>query len=339
MTDHEDGTPNCRDVMAKGTLEIFGLFILILPMAYIYVFAHPFDPFHRGFFCDDQNLKHPYSEQTVPITQAIIIWGVCSVTIIILVELLRSWAERGERRNLGREKPIAGSRAPWILVELYRHFGFFTLGALTTLLFTEMAKYSIGRLRPHFLTICKPNYNKTGLCRDEWGYQKFVVENEEEICMGLEANGGTTTVKMLHEARLSFLSGHSSFSFFCATFLIVYLQARLTNFPQVDNMCIRTFYRIIKVLRPFIQFSMVTLAFWISLTRISNYFHHPYDVVTGALVGIVFACITLLVTADVFNKRSSFWRSLERGSMRNTGVRSLPPAQQTSTNSTSTSRL
>ena len=124
--------------MAKGTLEIFGLFILILPMAYIYVFAHPFDPFHRGFFCDDQNLKHPYSEQTVPIVQAILIWGACSVTIIIFVELLRSWAERDVRRNLGRAKPIAGSRAPWILVELYRHFGFFTLGALTTLLFTEI---------------------------------------------------------------------------------------------------------------------------------------------------------------------------------------------------------
>jgi putative effector of murein hydrolase len=118
----------------------------------------------------------------------------------------------------------------------------------------------------------------------------------------------------------------------------VYLQARLTNFPQVDNMCIRTFYRIIKVLRPFIQFSMVTLAFWISLTRISNYFHHPYDVVTGALVGIVFACITLLVTADVFNKRSSFWRSLERRSGQNTGVRSLPPPVPSS-NSTNTSRL
>ena len=28
----------------------------------------------------------------------------------------------------------------------------------------------------------------------------------------------------LKEARLSFMSGHSSFSFFCAVFLIIYLQ-------------------------------------------------------------------------------------------------------------------
>ena len=40
-----------------------------------------------------------------------------------------------------------------------------------------------------------------------------------------------------------------------------------------------------------------------SSQRISDYYHHPYDVVTGALVGIVFASSTLLVMADVFNKR------------------------------------
>ena len=39
------------------------------------------------------------------------------------------------------------------------------------------------------------------------------------------------------------------------------------------------------------------------MKRISDYYHHPYDVVTGALVGIVFASSTLLVMADVFNKR------------------------------------
>lgn len=302
--------PSCRDVLAKGTLEIIGLFVLLLPMAYIYVFAHPFEPFHRGFFCDDQNLKHPYSEQTVPIAQCVTIWAVCSVFLIILVEILRSAAERSHRQAIGRSLPIPGRPVPWIAVELYRHFGYFTLGALTTLLFTEMAKYTIGRLRPHFLTICKPDYNKEGLCKDEWGYPRFVTEPEEEVCLGL--TDGTATSSQLHEARLSFLSGHSSFSFFCATFLIVYLQARLTNFPRTENTPVRIVYRTLKILRPFIQFGMVTLAFWISLTRISNYFHHPYDVVTGAVVGITFALITLGVIADLFNKRSSFWKTYDR---------------------------
>lgn len=277
-----------------------------MPMAYIYVFASNFPAYQRGFFCDDQNLKHPYLPQEVPIVTCVLVWAFISVTTIIVVETLRTWADKGCRP----EQPIPGSRTPWIAFELYRHFGYFTLGALTCLLFTEMAKYTIGRLRPHFLTICQPDLTDE-LCKDEFGYERFVTEREEVICKGLKENGGEYTVKQLHEARLSFLSGHSSFSFYCAMFVIVYLQARLTNFPaNCENSAVRISYRTLKVLRPFVQFSLIILAFWISLTRISDYFHHPMDVATGALVGIVFAVITLIVIADLFNKRSAFWKTL-----------------------------
>ena len=63
-------------------------------------------------------------------------------------------------------------------------------------------------------------------------------------------------------------------------------------------------------MRPYLQFAMIILSFWVSLTRISDYFHHPMDVVAGALVGVIFALITLTVIADLFNKRSAFWKSV-----------------------------
>ena len=200
------------------------------------------------------------------------------------------------------------SRIPWFLVELYRHFGYFTLGALTTLLFTELAKYTIGRLRPHYLSLCGPRLTPE-LCHDEFGYQRFVTEPEEEICENLKS--GNVTQKQLNEARLSFLSGHSSFSFFCGMFLIIYLQARLNAFPRIDNCCLRRFVRTLKVLRPFLQFGMVILSFWVSLTRISDYFHHPLDVIMGAIVGITFAIITLVVIGDIFTKPDAFWANVK----------------------------
>lgn len=302
------GAPSCGEVLFKAFLEIFGLLLLTTPMAYIYVFSSQYDPFHRGFFCDDQNLKHPYLPQTVPIVQCVLIWAAVSTFFIVLVETLRSQAEG--QAGVRRCRPLPKSRTPWIACELYRHFGYFTLGALTTLLFTELSKYTIGRLRPHFLTLCRPKFTPE-LCEDPpgSGYQRFVIQSEDEICEGLIS--GEVTKKQLHEARLSFLSGHSSFSFYCGMFLIVYLQARLSNFPRHQSTWVKVVYRILKVLRPFIQFAMIILAFWISLTRISDYFHHPMDVLTGAVVGMSFAVITLMVIADVFNKRSAFWRSLE----------------------------
>ena len=41
-----------------------------------------------------------------------------------------------------------------ILLELYRLCGFWGIGSLFTLNITEIAKFEIGRLRPHFIAAC-----------------------------------------------------------------------------------------------------------------------------------------------------------------------------------------
>ncbi len=69
---------------------------------------------------------------------------------------------------------------------------------------------------------------------------------------------------------------------------------------------LRVVFRGLKILRPFLQFGIFTLAFYVSLTRISDYKHHPGDVVAGALVGVFFASINLLVLVDLFNRPRTF---------------------------------
>jgi len=248
-------------------------------------------------------IKHPYKEETISLGQALAIWLSLSIFIILLVETIRAVAERGKRLSQITAWKV---KVPWIATELYRQFGYFGLGALGCLVFTEISKYSIGRLRPHFLSLCQPAMTDD-LCKDQYGFNTYVTEDEVIICQGL--TWGNATTKQLQEARLSFMSGHTSFSFYCAAFVTVYLQARLSNFPQCDQTWVRLSYRTLKVFRPFVQFSLLILAFWISLTRISDYFHHPEDVLTGAVVGLGFASLTLLVIADLFNKNSAFWKS------------------------------
>ena len=81
----------------------------------------------------------------------------------------------------------------WVYMEIYRSLGYCVLGAATTFLFTDLSKFTIGRLRPHFLSLCKPDYsNET--CRDEHGYMRFVEEPEEVVCTGYDAND-TAVVK------------------------------------------------------------------------------------------------------------------------------------------------
>ena len=107
----------------------------------------------------------------------------------------------------------------------FRILGYFAIGALFCTLTTELAKYNIGRLRPYFLTVCKPDLNPE-LCEDEHHFQKFVTE----YTCHPEADA-----KMVREARKSFLSGHSSFSFYSATFIIMYLHARLSADSRIES--------------------------------------------------------------------------------------------------------
>ena len=87
--------PTCAAVSAKACLQVTLLLVLVLPMFYIYVLTANYEPYHRGFFCSDDNLKHPYKEQTVPIVVCLIIWALLSILFIVLVETLRTIAERG----------------------------------------------------------------------------------------------------------------------------------------------------------------------------------------------------------------------------------------------------
>jgi hypothetical protein len=47
-------------IFMQACIEVVAMLGMVMPMAYIYVIASHYEPYKRGFFCDDQNLKHPY---------------------------------------------------------------------------------------------------------------------------------------------------------------------------------------------------------------------------------------------------------------------------------------
>ena len=48
------------------------------------------------------------------------------------------------------------------------------------------------------------------------------------------------------------------------------------------------------------------LAIFVSLTRIVDHFHHPWDVLMGSTSGIVFATIMLIFTMEIKSKPNVF---------------------------------
>uniref|UniRef100_A0A8C0G875 Phosphatidic acid phosphatase type 2/haloperoxidase domain-containing protein n=1 Tax=Chelonoidis abingdonii TaxID=106734 RepID=A0A8C0G875_CHEAB len=154
-----------------------------------------------------------------------------------------------------------GSRSfipnPYVAV-LYKEIGAFLFGCTVGQSLTNMAKITVGRLRPHFLAVCRPDLALLNCSR---GYV------EEYAC--------TVGPSQEKEARKSFYSGHASFAMYSMTYLF-YLQARLT-------------WRGARLLRPLLQFVLLLLALYTGLTRISDYWHHPSDVAVGFLQGALIA--------------------------------------------------
>ena len=160
------------------------------------------EPFIRGFYCKDESVSKPFKESTISSTIVVIIsciLGFCCFvfTDIINFVLMDSIASIPICHRFKRVKK-ALFRNLVILSLVYM------LGMGITMFITDIGKYSVGRLRPHFLDVCKPDWSTLN-CTNLDGSPRYFVGNE--YCTNNEKD--TWRFK---DARLSFPSGHSSYS-------------------------------------------------------------------------------------------------------------------------------
>lgn len=90
-------------------------------------------------------------------------------------------------------------------------------------------------------------------CTDPANLHRYI---EEFTCSNVNASA-----RKLKEVRLSFLSGHSSFSMFTMVFAALYLHCRMQ-------------WKGSKLAKHFLQFVFISMAWYTALSRISNYKHH-----------------------------------------------------------------
>ncbi|XP_034296774.1 phospholipid phosphatase 1 isoform X5 [Pantherophis guttatus] len=150
-------------------------------------------PYQRGFFCNDDSISYPFHDSTIPSTVLYTVGFTVPICSIIIGEALSVYHNCLHSNSFVRNNYVAA---------IYKALGTFLFGAAVSQSLTDIAKYSIGRLRPHFLDICKPDWRHIN-CSN--GY----IENFK--CLGDKVK--------VNEGRLSFYSGHSSFSMYCMLFL------------------------------------------------------------------------------------------------------------------------
>ncbi|CAK6963132.1 phosphatidic acid phosphatase type 2D [Scomber scombrus] len=231
---------------------LVGLDVICLCVASIPFFAcelKAVTPYRRGFFCGDSSITYPYIEREA-IPDSLLIAGGIAITglTIALGECYRVRFRGVHSRAFVRNLYVSC---------LYKELGSFMFGCCVGQSLTNMAKLSVGRLRPNFLSVCNITYESINCTPGSYVSQ---------------VNCRQPSQKMVEEGRKSFFSGHASFAMYTMLYLAFYLQARLS-------------WRGARLLRPLIQFLLVMIAIYTGLSRISDYRHHPTDVLTGFIQG------------------------------------------------------
>lgn len=159
-------------------------------------------PFRRGFYCDDTSIRYPFRDSTIS-SKVLQLYSLgIPILTIATVEFIR-YSKTVHLFSGGSPRQLR--EFSWIL---YNEVIVFVFGALCSQFLTDIAKYSIGRLRPHFLDACKPK-DIDRLCgRNDYRY----IEDYE--CTQSDPH-------LLKDSHLSFMSGHSSLSAYSMVFTAV----------------------------------------------------------------------------------------------------------------------
>ncbi|XP_064604855.1 phospholipid phosphatase 1-like [Liolophura sinensis] len=245
---------------------LFDLLIFAIVATPVAVFFFVISPHRIGFFCDDNSIRYPYHPDTISTTMLVLLGLLIPLLVMVLVEFF----------NKRRKKLVLGS--PTRFIDACKGYAVFLFGGLVTEMFVEMAKTSIGRLRPHFIDVCQPDWSKINCST---GY----ILNYE--CTNSKKFSPTT----LKDSHLSFPSGHAAFSAYCALYAVFYIQLRF-NINRTQ------------LLKPSLQLTLAVLAFYCNVTRVMDFKHHPTDVIGGAFIGCLIAFIIFFKLAVPVMKTS-----------------------------------
>ncbi|CZR57595.1 related to diacylglycerol pyrophosphate phosphatase DPP1 [Phialocephala subalpina] len=140
---------------------------------------------------------------------------------------------------------------------------------ITAAVFQVFLKWLIGGLRPHFLTVCKPNIPV--ITAQETGNGLRQVMYDRTICTG--------DPDEIDDSLESFPSGHSTAAFAGFVFLYLYLNAKLKVWSNYHP----AMWKLIATYAPILGATLIAGALTI------DEYHNWYDCLAGAIIGTVMA--------------------------------------------------
>ncbi|XP_049876653.1 phospholipid phosphatase 1-like isoform X2 [Pectinophora gossypiella] len=224
-------------------------------------------PGHKtGFFCNDPRLSYPFTGDTVSMAAIVSTVVLLPIPIIFVTELIFHDTDYFERTKIVQSI----RNTLWI----YRSYAY---GLFLNLSVVEVMKLVTGAPRPTFFDICQPDTART--CNGSEFVPTFECTRNARFSSWFQS-----------DSYHSFPSGHTSLSVHCGLFLAWYLQRRAFDW---NHRCV--------FVVPVLQLALLSYSAVCSLTRVTDYRHHWWDVLVGTVIGVVSMLYAVLVLCKNFS--------------------------------------
>ncbi|KAI9713719.1 MAG: hypothetical protein M1812_006557 [Candelaria pacifica] len=278
---------------------IFDYVILIILLLLIGLLDH-LEPFHQNFSLRNYTIQYPFAvHERVPNGLLYFVGIGCPLIIICIYTLIidgffshkhASSAKRGIASRFGTYKI---KQRLWELNCGALGLFLAVLGSNTVV---AALKNATGKPRPDLIDRCQPVPNVTD--------PPVYGLSDSSICMQLDKY-------KLKDGFRSFPSGHSSTAFAGLIYLSLYLAGKLHIRDTRGEV-----WKFVVILLPFIGACLV------ADSRIMDARHHPFDVITGSLLGLLGAWISY---RQYFPPLSEPWRKGRAYPIRSWGTEALAP--------------
>ncbi|KAJ5145210.1 hypothetical protein N7448_002602 [Penicillium atrosanguineum] len=257
------------------------------------------EPYHQHFSLTNISLQYPYAvHERIPIQYALCISGLFPLVLVIVYTLFLD----GLFSHHKPTDPASGKRklrGPWRWKDRLWEMNCGILGLLLSqglaFVITQVLKNACGKPRPDIIDRCQPRAGSLDLT-------PYGLSNST-ICTGEAA--------LIKDGFRSWPSGHSSSSFAGLFYTSLWLGGKL---HIMDNR--GETWKTLLVMIPILAATLV------AVSRIMDARHHPFDVITGSLLGVVCAIVSY---NQYFPPLSEAWRKGRAYSIRTWGSQPAHP--------------
>ncbi|CAL8576799.1 hypothetical protein XPA_002664 [Xanthoria parietina] len=275
-------------------------YVIIVFLLFAFYALDAVEPYHQHFSLRNYTLQYPFANhERVPVPLLFVLNSLIPAIIIALYALLidglfsrhKQTATRDGHRTLGKYR----------LKDRLWEFNCGILGLLLSqgaaFVITGALKNATGKPRPDLIDRCRPEPGSADPL--PFGLSNISICTQENH-------------KLLKDGFRSFPSGHSSSAFAGLFYLSIYLAAKM---HVLDNKG--------EVWKTFIVMIPTLAAALIAVSRIMDARHHPFDVISGSMLGMLVAWGAY---RQYFPPVTETWRKGRAYPIRTWGTEPKPPA-------------